>query len=153
VLLVACGGHPPATSPFPAIPITIESLQADSIAHVLVQRAFSADARHETPDSLYVDDAEIIANGTPRADAPRLAGVGANGVIQLGSSRFSVTGSYVWGTIQYRWVPSTPDARMVEGWATLVLGRIRDGGWRILHLHSSTTPEPAPDSVAGGVDR
>ncbi|HEY4321064.1 MAG TPA: hypothetical protein VGM77_07770 [Gemmatimonadales bacterium] len=148
LLLAACAGHaaPPAAAPA-LIPITIESLTADSIAHAMVQRAFTADARLETPDSLYLDDAEIITNGTPRADAPRFAGVSAGGSIQLGSSRFSVTGSYVWGSVQYRWVPATPAGKLVEGWATFVIVRRRTGDWRIAHVHSST---PAPADAAGG---
>ena len=104
----------------------------------MIQRAFAADARFETPDSLYADDAEVIANGTPRADAPRIAGVAAGGVIQLGSSRISVTGSYVWGSIEYRWIPSSPQARMIAGWATIVIAKLKDGSWRIVHIHSST---------------
>ncbi len=70
-------------------------------------------------------------------------GVKEDGTIQQGSSRFSVTGSYVWGTIQYRWVPGTAQQKMVDGWATFVIARLKDGQWRIVHVHSSTaTPEP-----------
>jgi ketosteroid isomerase-like protein len=116
-------------------------LEADSIAHALVQRAFDADAHLANPDSLYLAEAEIIVNGAPRADAPRFAGVAAGGTVQLGSSRFAVTGNYVWGTIQYRWVPGEVGKRMIDGWATLVIARLKDGGWRIVHAHSSTAPE------------
>jgi len=138
LVLGACGGRP-ATTPTPAF--TVQVLEADSIAHALVQRAFDADARLTNPDSLYIPDAEIIVNGAPRADAPRFAGVAAGGTVQLGSSRFAVTGNYVWGTIQYRWVPGEVGKRMIDGWATLVIARLKDGGWRILHAHSSTAPE------------
>lgn len=137
-ILAGCGGRP-ATNPTPAF--TVQVLEADSIAHALVQRAFDADARLANPDSLYVPDAEIIVNGAPRADAPRFAGVAAGGSVQLGSSRFAVTGNYVWGTIQYRWVPGEVGKRMVDGWATLVIARVKERGWRILHAHSSTAPE------------
>lgn len=138
VLLAGCGR--PATPPntMTGILVTEDALVADSIAHAMVQRAVDADAKHQTPDSLYLADAEIIANGAPRADAPRLAGVGDDGAIQLGSSRFSVSGSYVWGTIQYRWVPPATDKPMVDGWATFVMARLKTGEWRILHIHSST---------------
>jgi hypothetical protein len=144
-LLLLAGCAHPAASPnaMAGITTTMDALQADSIAHVMVQRAVDADARHENPDSLYLADAEIIANGTPRADAPRLAGVGDDGTIQLGSSRFSVNGSYVWGTIQYRWIPPVTSKRLVDGWATFVIARLKSGEWRILHVHSSTA---APDS-------
>ena len=50
----------------------------------------------------------------------------------------AVTGSYVFGTIQYRWVPPSADKHMVDGWATLVIARLKGGEWRILHVHSST---------------
>lgn len=139
LLLAGCGGRP-STNPTPVF--TVQVLQADSIAHALVQRAFDADVRLANPDSLYIPDAEIIVNGAPRADAPRFAGVAAGGSVQLGSSRFAVTGNYVWGTIQYRWVPGSVGKRMVDGWATLVIARVKAGGWRILHMHSSTAPEP-----------
>lgn len=148
VLLGACAGHAPAPAPtMPAIPITVEALTADSIAHGMVQRAFDGDAKFATPDSLYLPDAEIIANGAPRAEAPRLAGVSADGSIQLGSSRFAVTGNLVWGTIQYRWVPLTPTQPMVDGWATIVIARRRTGEWRIAHIHSSTVRASDADSA------
>jgi len=120
--------------------ITMEAFAADSIANALVARAFAADAALQEPDTLYIDDAEILANGEPRADAPRLAGVGLDGRVQLGSSRFTISGSFVYGTIEYRWVPRTVGELASEGRATFVLGRDRAGGWRILHVHSSTPP-------------
>lgn len=122
----------------PRIPITVDALIADSIAHMMIQQAFDADIKFKTPDSLYIADAEVIANGAPRADAPRFAGIGADGGVQLGSSRFDVTGNYVWGTIQYRWVPPSADRHMVDAWATFVIARLKSGEWRILHVHSST---------------
>ena len=128
----------------------MDALTADSIAQGIVRRALDADARGTTPDSLYLAQAEVIANGAPRAEAPRLAGVGEHGTIQLGSSRFAVTGSYVWGTIQYRWVPGTAQQKMIDGWATFIVGRLKSGEWRILHVHSSiATPEPKDTSGAG----
>lgn len=140
LVLAGCGGRP-STNATPVVPFTVQVLEADSIAHALVQRAFDADGQLANPDSLYIPDAEIIVNGAPRADAPRFAGVAAGGLVQLGSSRFAVTGNYVWGTIQYRWVPGSVGKRMVDGWATLVIARVKGGGWRILHVHSSTAPE------------
>lgn len=139
VLLVAgCAGHGPKPDVMPRIPITVDALIADSIAHGIVQQAFEADSKFKNPDSLYIADAEVVANGTPRADAPRFAGIGSDGSVQLGSSRFSVTGNYVWGSIQYRWVPPSAALHMVDGWATFVIARLKGGEWRILHVHSST---------------
>jgi hypothetical protein len=142
LIVVSTGCHhaaPPILPPG-AIPISVGSLQADSIAHAMIQVAFTADAKLVTPDSIYMPDTEVIANGAPRADAPRLAGVAADGTILLGSSRFAVTGNFVWGSVQYRWMPNAPEGQIVEGWATLVIGHVKSGGWRILELHSSTIP-------------
>lgn len=138
LLVAACGAKGPRPDVMPRIPITVDALLADSIAHSLVQQAFDADSKHKNPDSLFIADAEVVANGAPRADAPRFAGIGADGSVQLGSSRFAVTGNYVWGTIQYRWVPPSGEQQMVDGWATFVIGRLKAGEWRILHVHSST---------------
>lgn len=142
LLLLAGCAHQAATPT--AMPVTLDAMAADSIAHAMVQRAIDADAKGVTPDSLYLAEAEVIANGAPRAEAPRLAGVGEHGTMQLGSSRFGVTGSYVWGTIQYRWAPGSAQQKMIDGWATFVIGRLRSGEWRIMHVHSSTaSPEPS----------
>ena len=143
LLLAGCAHGTAAPAPAGPIPVTLEALAADSIASAMVRRAFDADAKLADPDSLYIPNAEVIANGAPRAEAPRLAGVAEGGTVQLGSSRFSVTGNYVWGTMQYRWVPGVPEKRIVDGWATFVIARLKTGEWRILHVHSSTaSPEP-----------
>lgn len=137
LLLCAACAHPSAP-PQPVVIAAPGSFYADSIAHHLILTAFEADAALRTPDSVYIANAEIIADGAPRIDPPLLAGVGQGGTIELGSSRFAVTSNFVWGTTQYRWVPADPAQRIVEGWATLMIGQDRDGAWRILHLHSST---------------
>lgn len=142
LLLAGCAhGAPPAAGPGP-IPVTMDALAADSIASTMVRQAFDADVKGINPDSLYIPTAEVVANGAPRAEAPRMAGIGEGGTVQLGSSRFAVTGSYVWGTIQYRWVPSAANKKIVDGWATFVIARLKSGEWRVLHVHSSTaSPE------------
>ena len=154
LLLAGCAVHSstPVLGGTPTV--SIEAFAADSIAGLLVARAFTADAALQEPDSLYIDDAEIIANGAPRADAPRFAGIGLDGRVQMGSSRFTVSGSFVYGTVEYRWVPRAVGELASEGRATFVLGRNQSGAWRILHLHSSTppieleTPRPVrPDST------
>ncbi|HEX3927185.1 MAG TPA: nuclear transport factor 2 family protein [Gemmatimonadales bacterium] len=153
LLLVAACAHPAAVTTLrPTVTVTPDAMQADSIANALVQRAFTADAAGETPDSLYAADAEIIANGEVRRAAPRFAGVGSDGIIQLSSSQIRVTGAFVWGTVEYRWLPTAPGQMAAEARATVVLGRV-GGAWRMLHVHSSTvpiTPQPAkPDSLDG----
>ena len=154
LLLTGCAvrSSTPVTQGAPTV--SIEAFAADSIAGLLVARAFAADAALQEPDSLYIDDAEIIANGEPRADAPRIAGIGLDGRVQMGSSRITVSGSFVYGTVEYRWVPRSVGELASEGRATFVFGRNQSGAWRILHLHSSTppveveTPRPVrPDST------
>jgi hypothetical protein len=122
------------------IPAALEAMAADSIAGDLVRRALSADAAGLDPDSLYSAESEVIADGEPRTMAPRFAGFGRGGEVQLAASRSSVTGQLVWTTIAYRWMPGTVGGQMTEGRATLIVGRQRDGRWRILHVHSSSTP-------------
>lgn len=141
LLLLGCSaGNRSGVVTAAAPTITLEAFAADSIAGVLVARAFAADIALQEPDSLYVEDAEIIANGEPRADAPRFAGIGLDGRVQMGSSRFTISGSFVYGTVEYRWVPRTVGELASEGRASFVMGRNRAGAWRILHLHSSTPP-------------
>ena len=146
VLAVACTPRAVPTPTRPVSIVTLDVMQADSIATAMLQLAFRADAAGTDPDSVYTEDAEIIANGEPRASAPRFAGVGTGGRVQLGSSRIAVTGEFVWGTTEYRWIPGAPGKPLVEGRATVIIGRRRDGAWRILHVHSSTTPPPESET-------
>lgn len=143
--------------PAPMPTVTLEAFAADSIANGLISRAFAADAALQEPDSLYVEDAEIIANGEPRADAPRIAGIGPDGRVQLGSSRITVTGGFVFGSVEYRWLPNAAGEPASEGRATFVIGRTRLGTWRVLHMHSSTPPadliRPAHPDSSGSAGR
>ncbi|MEP6590026.1 MAG: hypothetical protein ABJC19_02480 [Gemmatimonadota bacterium] len=138
--LAGCGARNSGPLPAPMATVTLAAFTADSIAGSLISRAFAADAALQEPDSLYVEDAEIIANGEPRADAPRIAGIGLEGRVQLGSSRITVTGGFVFGSVEYRWLPNTVGEPASEGRATFIIGQSRAGGWRVLHLHSSTPP-------------
>lgn len=159
-LLIGCVNQPqPAPLPY-IVPAAAEAFVADSIATGLVRRALAADAAATPADSLYADQVEIFADGEVRTEAPRLAGLRPGGSVQVAQSRSGVTGQFVWTTIAYRWWPGTGGGALVEGRATFIIGRQRDGAWRILHLHSSTTPPPdttspapAPDGAgAGGAD-
>ena len=70
-------------------------------------------------------------------------------LIAHASSCFAAGGSYLWRTIQYRWVPPTAAQKMIDDWATFVIARFKGGEWRIMHVHSSTaTPEPKDTSSA-----
>lgn len=138
--LTACAHHVSTFSARPMTSVSLDAMQADSVANVMIQRAFAADAAGGNADSLYVVDAEIIANGVVREGAPRFAGVGSGGTLELSSSQVRVTGGFVWGTLEYRWLPGSPGQAAIVGRATVVMGQRRDGAWRILHVHSSTAP-------------
>jgi hypothetical protein len=142
LFLPGCVTHQVATDPLAGIAISVDAMLGDSIANVLITRALAADAAFENPDSVYSDDAEVVANGELRTEAPRLAGSSPGGHLLLGSSRTMVTASLIWGSIEYRWIPESPDAIATSGYATIIVGRARDGSWRVVHLHSSTIPPP-----------
>jgi hypothetical protein len=142
LLLAGCATHRVTTDPANGILTSVGAMTADSIANELITRALSADAALKNPDSTYSADAEVVANGELRTEAPRLAGMSAGGRLLLGSSKTSVTASFIWGSIEYRWIPETPGRVATSGYATIIVGHLRDGTWRVVHLHSSTIPPP-----------
>ncbi len=142
LLLAGCVTHQVTTDPLAGIATTVDAMRGDSIANVLITRALAADAVLENPDSVYSDDAEVVANGELRTAAPRLAGLSPGGSLLLGSSRTMVTTSLIWGSIEYRWIPGSPGEVATSGYATIIVGHARDGSWRVVHLHSSTIPPP-----------
>jgi len=105
LLLAGCVSHQVATDPGAGIAVSVGAMLGDSIANVLINRALTADAALQNPDSVYSADAEIVANGELRAEAPRLAGLSPGGRLLLGSSKTMVTSSLIWGSIEYRWIP------------------------------------------------
>lgn len=146
LLLLALAGcrtaAPPAT-PFvtPGLTTTIGALEADSIGNLLLSRLVDAESKSLEPDTLFAADAIVVADGEPRMATPRLASSKAGGRIQIVSTRLSARGGFVWGVIEYRWVPSFASGALSQGLATIVIGKLASGGWRILHLHSSSPPE------------
>lgn len=142
LLLAGCVPHRVTVDPRAGIATTVGAMLGDSIANVLINRALSADAALENPDSVYSDDAEVVANGELRREAPRLAGLSPGGRLLLGSSKTMVTTSLIWGSIEYRWIPGSPGQVATSGYATIIVGHLRDGNWRVVHLHSSTIPPP-----------
>jgi hypothetical protein len=137
----------------PALTTTPDAMFADSLANRLMARALAADQIDSTPPGIYAPQAQVIANGELRTAAPRFAGVVGRGTLQLGSSDVVVTGDFVWGTFEYRWIPEPgitsilSGATPAAGWATVIFGRDAAGAWRILHLHSSTVPPPTADTA------
>ncbi|HRP07729.1 MAG TPA: nuclear transport factor 2 family protein, partial [Gemmatimonadales bacterium] len=61
--------------------------------------------------------------------------------VQLVTSQVSTSGAFVWGVIEYRWLPMFDTDAVRSGVATIVIARLKDGTWRIVHLHSSS-PTP-----------
>lgn len=148
VLLVGCAGAPqPEPTVLAPIAASLEALEADSVAELVVARLLASETNLEEPDSLFADGAMVIADGESRASLPRLAGVGVGGRVQLVTSQVSTRGAFVWGVLEYRWIPSFESDAVRGGVATLVIARLRDGAWRIVHLHSSAPIAERPDAA------
>lgn len=117
----------------------VAPVAADDRLSDLVAAALDADARLEPADSLYTDDALIVADGQPRQGPPRFAGVGTGGTVAVTSSRLEVRGATAWVHVEYRWL-SAREGTAKEGRATLVFTPDDKGAWRIRHAHSSSPP-------------
>lgn len=104
----------------------------------LAALALERDARLEPADSLYLQGATILADGSPRWVPPRFAGIGSGGAVAVTTSRTEIRPGVAWIFLEYRWVPSG-EGLVTEGRATLVLTR-QPGqpAWRIAHAHSSS---------------
>ena len=103
-----------------------------------IEGALEADSRAESADSLYAPFASIIADGRPRRDRPRFAGVAEQGEVAITSTQLQTRGSAAWGHLEYRWVSSRSNRAQV-GHASFVLTPAQHRpGWWIVQLHSST---------------
>lgn len=161
VALAACSRNLPletVPTATPQVTATMDALQADSVADSFISRLLESESDLAEPDSLFGSDATVFADGEPRGSVPRLAGVGLGGTVQLVTSRVATRGAFVWGVIEYRWLPMFDTDAMRVGVATLVIARLPDGSWRIVHLHSSSprppdTPQPEPPDSLGDPGR
>lgn len=132
----ACAG---AVLPeFTAIPIGV----SDEGLTELVRAALQADALLEIPDSLYTQQATIVADGAERVAPPRFAAIGLGGSVAVTSTRFEVRSGVAWAYVAYRWI-SEGGTEVREGRATIVL-LATSGTWRIRHAHSSAPGEARP---------
>lgn len=155
LLLAGCvSRQPPATMAAPMLSTSVDAMHADSIADLFISRLLTSESVLEEPDSLFADGALVITDGEVRSSLPRLAGVGVGGRVQLVTSHVATTGAFVWGVIEYRWVPLFESDALRVGVATLVIARQRDSTWRVIHLHSSApaaerpeTPRPVPSDT------
>ena len=161
-LLAACSRAVPMGPPSAAnaVAVTTDVLVADSVGGVLLERLLEGESRGRDPDSLFAAEAITIADGSVRLGAPRLAGAMPGGRVQLISTRIAASGAFAWGVIEYRWMPPVGGGLLRQGLATIMIGRQRDGAWRILHLHSSSpppeggnTPRPTSPDTAGDAGR
>ncbi|PYP38240.1 MAG: hypothetical protein DMD48_10015, partial [Gemmatimonadetes bacterium] len=109
----------------------------------LVRSALTLDAAGDRrADTLYTADAVVVENARIRLGAPRFAGIsngGGTGRVTISAASATVEGRMAWVLVEYQWV--NPAERRVEaGRATFICER-REGGWKIVHAHSS---QPLP---------
>ena len=135
LILGGCGG--PAGVPAAPPPVYSPGVVEEPITSVLLA-ALDADRRFLTVDSLWDPDASVVADGSPRYAPPRFAGIEAGGEVAITGSRLEVRQSLVWVAFDYRWI-SIRDGIAREAKATALLTPRENGGWRIVHLHTSTT--------------
>ncbi|NOT09482.1 MAG: hypothetical protein HOP28_14925 [Gemmatimonadales bacterium] len=105
----------------------------------LIAAALDADRRLAPADSLWDPDAAVVADGALRYAPPRFAAVEPGGDVAITSSRLEVRQSLVWVYLEYRWL-SVKDGLARDAKATVLLTPKPGGGWKIVHLHSSTAP-------------
>ena len=137
VAVAACGGR--AGAPAGPSPVYSPGIVEEPITSVL-QAALDADRQFLTVDSLWDPDASVVADGSPRYAPPRFAGIEAGGEVAITASRLEVRQSLVWVAFDYRWI-SIRDGVAREAKATALLTPRDNGGWKIVHLHTSTARE------------
>ena len=113
------------------------SMDADVRVSEVLEAIFTGDAKGTPNDSLFSPSGAVVANGTLRFSAPRLAGVQLGGESAITSTSVNVRESVAWGAVEYRWF--SRDLNQVRvGRATVVLVPRPKGGWWVDQLHSST---------------
>ena len=137
VMVAGCGGQA-AVPPGPP-PVYSPGVVEEPITSVLLA-ALDADRRFLTVDSLWDPDASVVADGSARYAPPRFAGIDAGGEVAITASRLELRQSLVWVSFDYRWI-SIRDGVAREAKATALLTPRENGGWKIVHLHTSTTRE------------
>ena len=125
--LAACSHAAPTVVPF----------QVEEPVTAAIAAALAADGRGESADSLWDSEATVVADGEIRDDAPRFAGVAKGGQVAITQSRLDLRQTLAWVYLEYRW--SELNAGLVrEGRATVLLLPAKNGGWKIVHAHSSS---------------
>jgi hypothetical protein len=131
----AAGGAAPAATVVPAQQLRGE--EAEVLISGVVTAALQADSRRADSAGLFAPHAIVIADGATRFGAPRFTGVGPGGETAITASQIEQRSGLAWGVIEYRWL-SAEENLAREGRATVVLAPRGDGGWWIVHAHSST---------------
>jgi len=129
--LAACGHPPPAAAP------SLSAIQIEEPVTATLAAALSADSRGERADSLWDSAATVVADGEIRDDVPRFAGVGPAGQVAITQSRLDLRQTLAWVYLEYRW-SELKQGLVREGRATVLLTPTNNGGWKIVHAHSST---------------
>jgi|SRR6266705_2390958 len=140
--VAACASRTVRLPPLPPREVAAVGGGADEV-QALVRLALTLDAAGDRrADTLYTADAVVVGNARIRLGAPRFAGIsngGGTGRVTIAAASATVEGGMAWVLVDYQWVK--PAERRVEaGRATFICER-REGGWKIVHAHSS---QPLP---------
>ena len=120
----------PRRAPAPAVAATPDRIDA------LVRQALTLDgAGDRGADSLYAQEALVVANARVRFAAPRYAGVGYGGRVTVAAATVTLAGRFAWAMVDYRWV--NPAQNQAETGRATFICEEKPGGWRIIHAHSS----------------
>ena len=137
LLAAACAPAPVVVPSVPApAPVLSPGAVEEPVLAVLTA-ALDADRRFQAADSVWDPEATVVANGTLRYAPPRFAGIDAGGEAAITSSRLEVRQNLVWVYFEYRWI-SVKEGMARDGKATALLTLRDGGGWRIVHLHTSS---------------
>jgi ketosteroid isomerase-like protein len=128
-------------TPGPVTAVSATSGGTDDVQS-LVQLALTLDAAGDAhADTLYAPDALVIGNARVRQVAPRFAGISVgHGQVTTTVANATVEGQVAWVLVDYRWT-NAAERRAEAGRATIILEKRNNGGWKIVHAHSS---QPLP---------
>ncbi len=136
LLLLGLAGCTASAPPGRVAPLVIDP-DAETAVSAVVEGAVGADPLGPAADTLYAPNAIVVADGGARPRAPRLAGIQPDGEAAVTTSQVSVRDGFAWAVAEYRWM-NTDRNQVRVGRATMLLAPRRDGGWWIIHAHSST---------------
>lgn len=136
LLTIACAPSPPTSAPAPGT--RLADPDAEAYVSAVLEAVVVGDTRLGAVDTLFVPGAVIVANGSNRVSAPRLAGVQYGGQAAVTTSQVNVRQDVAWAAIDYRWF-SENRSEVRLGKATLVLAPARGRTWKVVQMHSSSS--------------